>query len=73
MEKAHPIVIKFSRRLRELRKEHKLTQEELAEKADVSYKNVQYLESKNPTCPNLITIYKIAKAFKIKLSKLINF
>ena len=73
MKEQDPIVIKFSGRLRKLRKEKDLTQEELAEKADISYKNLQYLESKNPTCPNLITIKKIAKAFNIRISELLNF
>ncbi|MBU4311790.1 MAG: helix-turn-helix domain-containing protein [Candidatus Omnitrophica bacterium] len=67
------ITVKFSRRLRKLRKKYNLTQEELAEKADISYKNVQYLESKNPTCPSLRTLHKIATAFNIPLSKLLDF
>ena len=67
------IVRKFSKRLKELRKKNGLTQEKLAEIADISYKNVQYLESKNPTCPSLITLNKLAKALKIRPSKLIDF
>lgn len=67
------IVRKFSKRLRELRKKNGLTQEKLAEIADISYKNIQYLESKDPTCPSLITLNKLAKAFKITPSKLIKF
>jgi len=73
MSDDYAIVRKLSKRLRELRKKNGLTQEKLAEIADISYKNVQYLESKNPTCPSLITIHKLAKAFKIKPSKLIDF
>ena len=67
------IVWKFSKRLRELREKDGLTQEKLAEIADISYKNIQYLESRNPTCPSLITIEKLARAFKISPSKLLNF
>ena len=67
------IVEIFSKRLRHLRKEHNLTQEELAEKSDISYKNIQYLESKNPTCPNLRTLAKLAKAFNLSLSELFKF
>ena len=67
------IVRKFSKRLKELRIKNGLTQEKLAELSGVSYKNIQYLESKKPTCPSLITINKLAKAFKIPTSKLINF
>ncbi len=63
MSEDKEIVKKFSRRLKALRLKKKMTQEDLAETADISYKNVQYLESKNPTCPGLITIHKLAKAF----------
>jgi len=73
MSNDRAIVRKFSSRLRELRKKNGLTQEKLAEIADISYKNVQYLESKNPTCPSLITLNKLAKALKIKPSKFIDF
>ena len=67
------IVKKFSRRLKKLRIAEGLTQEDLAEKADISYKNIQYLESNNPTCPSLITINKLAKAFRITLAELLDF
>ena len=67
MDGDYEIVLKFSKRLRELRIKKQLTQERLAEIADISYKNVQYLESRNPTCPSLITLNKLAKALNIKL------
>jgi len=67
------IVIGFSKKMRELRIKNGLTQEKLAEIADVSYKNIQYLESKKPTCPSLITICKLAKALQTTPSKLIDF
>jgi len=73
MSKDHTIVKKFSKRLRELRQKNGLTQEKLAEIADISYKNIQYLESKNPTCPSLITLDKLAKAFKISIPALLKF
>lgn len=73
MRDNHDIVIKFSKKLRELRLENGLTQEKLAELSGISYKNIQYLESKDPTCPSLITLDKLSKAFKISLSKLLNF
>ena len=72
MSNDYAIVQKFSKRLRKLREEKGLTQEGLAEVAEISYKNVQYLESKNPTCPSLITVNKLAKALKVKPSKLID-
>ena len=68
------IRIKFARRLRELRLKRKWTQEELAEFADLAYRHVQRLESrKNPPPIKIDTIQKIATAFKISLSKLLNF
>lgn len=69
----YEIVRKFSKRLRKLRIAEGLTQEKLAEIADISYKNVQYLESKAPTCPSLITLNKLAKAFKISPARLLDF
>jgi transcriptional regulator with XRE-family HTH domain len=70
--KNQDIVIKFSRRMKALRKQKNLTQEQLSEKSDISYKNIQYLESKNPTCPNLRTLNKLAKGFNLSLSKLLD-
>jgi len=63
----------LGKRLRELRKKHKLTQQQLAELADIDYKHIQLLEGKNPSSPKLTTIAKVAKAFKITPSKLIDF
>ena len=71
MNDDYVIVRKFSKRVRDLRIKERMTQEELAEVADISYKNIQYLESKNPTCPSLITINKLAKAFNITVSQLL--
>ena len=67
------INLKLARRLRELRKKYGYTQEELAELSGVDYKHIQLLESKNPPAARLNTIAKIAKAFKINPSKLLNF
>ena len=64
---------KFGKRLKELRKKKKLTQEELAQLADIDYKYVQRLEGKNPSSPTLNILEKLAKAFNIPLSKLVNF
>ena len=62
---------KFSEGIKSLREKRNWTQEELAEKSEISYKNIQYLESKEPTCPSLITINKLAKAFNITVSQLL--
>ena len=68
------IRIRFARRLRELRKKRGWTQEELAEFCDLAYRHVQRLENtKNPPPAKIDTINKIAKAFKISPSKLLDF
>jgi len=67
------LVRKFSKHLKGLRIKRGLTQEKLAEIADISYKNIQYLEAKDPTCPSLITLNKLAKAFDITISQLLKF
>jgi len=71
MDKA--IEKRLSRRIRELRKEKGLTQEKLAELAGVDYKHIQLLEGKNPSVPKLDTVEKIAKAFNISVTKLLDF
>ena len=73
MEKPSPIRFGFAKRLRALRKKHGLTQQELAELADLDYKHIQRLESKRPTSVKLETIEKLAKAFKTTPSKLLDF
>ncbi len=65
------INIAFSKRIKELRKAKRLTQQELADASDIDYKHIQKLESKNPPYPKLDTIEKIAKGLKISLSELL--
>lgn len=68
------IRIKLAKRLRILRDKRGWTQEELAEYADLAYRHVQRLEStKNPPPAKIDTIEKLAKAFKLSLSKMLNF
>lgn len=66
------VLNKFAQRLRKLRKAHKMSQEKLAEKADLSLTFVGYLEraEKNPT---LTTLNKIAKALNMSPSELLTF
>ena len=64
---------KLSKRLRDLRKKYKFTQEILSELSGVDYKHIQLLESKNPPAARLDTIEKLAKAFNIPISKLLKF
>jgi DNA-binding Xre family transcriptional regulator len=64
---------KLAKRIKDLRTEHNLTQEKLAELSGVDYKHIQLLESSRAPSAKLDTLEKIAKAFKITPSKLINF
>lgn len=64
----------LSRRVRELRAKHKMTQQQLAESADIDYKSVQRIEAKNPRFfPKLDTIGRLAKSFNISVSDLLRF
>ena len=67
------INVRFSERLRKLRKKKKLTQEELAQLADIDYKYIQRLEGKNPSSPTLNSLEKLAKGLNISISKLVDF
>ena len=67
------IRLKLARTLKEERRKAKLTQEEVAELIEVSVRYYQMLESKQPTAIKIDTIEKIAKAFKIRPARLLNF
>jgi len=67
------IRVKFSKRIKQLRIKYNYTQQELSELADIEYKHIQRLESKKPCDVKLSTLEKLAKAFKISLSKLLKF
>jgi transcriptional regulator with XRE-family HTH domain len=67
------INIRFGKRLRELRKKKKLTQEELAQASGLDYKYIQRLEGKKPSSPSLNSIEKLAKAFNTSVVNLVRF
>ena len=67
------IRLRFAKRVRQLRLKNGWSQEELAEFSDLAVRQVQYLESKNPSPAKIDTIEKLAKAFKISCSKLLDF
>ena len=67
------IRLKLASRLRGLRKKRKYTQQQLAELADLEYKHIQLLESKKPCAAKIDTLEKLAKAFHISVSKLLDF
>ena len=67
------INIGFGKHLKALRRKKKFTQEKLAGLADLEYKYIQRLEGKTPSSPTLNSLEKIAKAFDISISKLLDF
>ncbi len=69
MESKQNILIKFGERVREIRKEKGLSQEELAYKADLHRTYIGMIEraEKNIT---LLNIEKIANALEVNISKL---
>ena len=67
------INISFGKHLKALRRKKKLTQEKLAGLADLEYKYIQRLEGKTPSSPTLNSLEKLAKAFDIHISKLLDF
>jgi transcriptional regulator with XRE-family HTH domain len=70
MESKQEILIKFGERVREIRKEKKLSQEDLAHKADLHRTYIGMIEraEKNLT---LINIEKIASALETTVSDLL--
>ena len=67
------INLKMAKRLRELREKFGYTQEKLAELSGIEYKHIQLLESKDPPAATLVTVERLAKAFKMTPSKLLKF
>ena len=65
-----PLAESFGKNLSKLRKEHNLTQHELAEKVGLSRGMITYYETlaRNPT---LDTVHRIAKFFEIEPEELI--
>lgn len=65
--------LKLGKKIKELRKGYSYTQEKLSELADIDYKYLQKIEGKNPPNIKIETLGKLAKAFKISISKLLDF
>lgn len=63
--------IHFGQRLKEWRLKRKLTQQELADEADIEYKYLQRIEGKKPPAVRIDMIEKLAKALKVKPSSLV--
>jgi len=67
------IRLKFAKKLRQLRQQKGLTQEELAWRAGISYKHLQKLESKNPSPVKITTVEKLAHALEVNRLKFMDF
>ena len=67
------IRLKLANRLRKLRAKYKLTQEQASEKMGLDSRYYQRLESRKPPAVKIDTLEKLAKAFKVSCSKLLDF
>ena len=61
----------LSSNIKKLRKQHHLSQEELAKKAGITYSTLIKIESGLNKNPTLETLTKIANTFKIKIDELV--
>ncbi len=57
--------------VKNLRKKHHLSQEQLAQKAEITYSTLIKIESGLNKNPTLETLTKIANAFKVKIDELV--
>ena len=63
---------RFGKRLRHLRKQQKLTQEQLAEKLDCSVEFVSFME-RGINAPSFATLEKLSQVFDLKVFELFIF
>lgn len=61
----------LSKNIKKLRKQHKISQEILAQKAGITYSTLIKIESGANKNPTLETLNKIADVFKISIDKLV--
>jgi len=69
--KEYSIKVKAGKKIKELRERYGITQETLAEQADIDYKYLQRIEGKRPPNLKIETLEKLAKALKTKPSHLL--
>lgn len=67
------IKLKLGEKIKLLRRQYGFTQEKLSALSNIDYKYIQKIEEKNPPSLKIETIERIAKAFRITLSKLLEF
>jgi len=61
----------LSLNIKKLRKKYHLSQEQLAQKAGITYSTLIKIESGNNKNPTLETLTKLATVFKIKIDELV--
>lgn len=61
----------LSPNIKKLRKKHHLSQEQLAQKAGITYSTLIKIESGNNKNPTLETLTKLANVFRIKIDDLL--
>lgn len=61
----------LSSNIKKLRKKHNLSQEQLAQKAGITYSTLIKIESGSNSNPTLDTLTKLASVFKIKIDELV--
>ena len=61
----------LSANIKELRKKHQLSQEQLAQKAGITYSTLIKIESGSNKNPTLETLTKLAGVFEIKIDELV--
>ena len=71
--KSPDIALRLAQKLKGLRIKRGLTQEQVAERADMPIRYYQKLESSNPHAVRTTTLEKLAKALKTTPSKLLDF
>jgi len=67
------IGIELGKKIKELRRKRGITQEQLAELIETSYKYIQRIEGKTPPDVRLTTVERLAKALKVKPAELLKF
>ena len=61
----------LSSNIKKLRKKHHLSQEQLAQKAGITYSTLIKIESGSNKNPTLETLTKLAAVFRIKIDELV--
>lgn len=63
--------INLSKRIKELRRKFKVTQDKLSKKADIPFSTLAKLEAGYITNPSMATLIKIADAFGVCIDELL--